>query len=185
MEESSQNNNNNKEENPSNKEEIKESSAPLESEGNKEEKEKENIDSMLMTKIGLIKESDEKEDYSIYNLNNPEKKVEDQKNNLTVQTDAKDKKLENETFYQKTKRWAWTIWSYVNIVNYFPKEEFTEYRNVNGDIVRIPKKKIPLKKKVGNEETDEEHIVNNATIRDNSRLNLYAADTVPMASHFL
>ena len=31
----------------------------------------------------------------------------------------------------------------------FAKAEFKEFRNVNGDIVRIPVKKIPLKKKKG------------------------------------
>jgi hypothetical protein len=32
----------------------------------------------------------------------------------------------------------------------FPKTEYEEYRNANGDIVKIPKKKIPLKKKTMN-----------------------------------
>ena len=31
----------------------------------------------------------------------------------------------------------------------FPKTEYEEYRNANGDIVKIPKKKIPLKKHIG------------------------------------
>ena len=29
----------------------------------------------------------------------------------------------------------------------FPKQEFKEFRNANGDLVKIPVKKIPLKKK--------------------------------------
>ena len=33
----------------------------------------------------------------------------------------KTEKAETESFYQKTKRWAGTAWSYINIKNYFPK----------------------------------------------------------------
>ena len=29
----------------------------------------------------------------------------------------------------------------------FPKAEYHEYRNANGDMVKIPKKKLPLKKR--------------------------------------
>ena len=54
------------------------------------------------------------------------------------------------TFAGKTKAWAGNVWSSIkkmNIKNIFPKTEYQEYRNANGDIVKIPKKKIPLKKK--------------------------------------
>ena len=54
------------------------------------------------------------------------------------------------TFAGKTKVWAGTVWSSIkkiNIKNIFLKTEYQEYRNANGDIVKIPKKKIPLKKK--------------------------------------
>jgi len=55
------------------------------------------------------------------------------------------------TFAGKTKQWAGNVWTSIknikNIKNIFPKTEYEEYRNANGDIVKIPKKKIPLKKK--------------------------------------
>ena len=54
------------------------------------------------------------------------------------------------TFAGKTKVWAGNVWSSIkkiNIKNMFPKSEYQEYRNANGDIVRVPKKKLSLKKK--------------------------------------
>ena len=54
------------------------------------------------------------------------------------------------TFAGKTKVWAENVWSSIkkiNIKNIFPKTEYQEYRNANGDIVKIPKMKMPLKKK--------------------------------------
>ena len=61
--------------------------------------------------------------------------------------DKMDTNKKSENFYQKTKKLAGTLWNYVNIANYFPKTEYKEYRNCNGDWVKIPVKKIPLKKK--------------------------------------
>ena len=54
------------------------------------------------------------------------------------------------TFAGKTKVWAGNVWSSIkkiNIKNIFLKTEYQEYRNANGDLVKIPKKKMPLKKK--------------------------------------
>ena len=54
------------------------------------------------------------------------------------------------SFAVKTKEWAGNMWSSlkkINFKNMFAKAEFKEFRNANGDIVRIPVKKIPLKKK--------------------------------------
>ena len=70
-----------------------------------------------------------------------------QDNNLIK---MKNKKL---SFSVKTKQWAGNVWNSIkkiNIKNMFPKTEYEEYRNANGDIVKIPKKKIPLKKKTMN-----------------------------------
>ena len=56
------------------------------------------------------------------------------------------------SFAVKTKEWAGNMWSSlkkINFKNMFAKAEFKEFRNANGDIVRIPVKKIPLKKKKG------------------------------------
>ena len=65
-----------------------------------------------------------------------------QENNLIK---MKNKKV---SFSDKTKQWAGNVWNSIkkiNIKNMFPKTEYEEYRNANGDIVKIPKKKIPLK----------------------------------------
>ena len=54
------------------------------------------------------------------------------------------------SFAGKTKEWAGNMWNSIksfNFKNIFPKQEFKEFRNANGDMVRIPVKKIPLKKK--------------------------------------
>ena len=50
-------------------------------------------------------------------------------------------------------------------------------------MVKIPKKKLPLKKKKKIE--NEEYIVNKTVDRDNNKANIYAADSVPLASHFI
>ena len=58
------------------------------------------------------------------------------------------------SFSDKTKQWAGNIWhsiKKVNIKNVFTKTEYKEIRNANGDIIKVPKKKIPLKKKNLNE----------------------------------
>ena len=54
------------------------------------------------------------------------------------------------SFAGRTKRWAGNVWNSIkkiNIKKMFPKAEYQEYRNANGDMVKIPKKKLPLKKK--------------------------------------
>ena len=83
-------------------------------------------------------------------------------------TKMKTKKL---SFSDKTKQWAGNVWNSIkkiNIKKMFPKTEYQEYRNANGDMVKIPKKKIPLKKKthmnnnVSNKVSEEHNkIVNN------------------------
>ena len=65
-------------------------------------------------------------------------------------------KMQNKklSFSDKTKQWAGNIWNSikkVNIKNVFTKTEYKEIRNANGDIIKVPKKKIPLKKKNLNE----------------------------------
>ena len=70
-----------------------------------------------------------------------------QENNPNNLTKMNKKKL---SFSDKTKQWAGNVWNSfkkINIKKMFPKTEYEEYRNANGDIVKIPKKKIPLKKK--------------------------------------
>ena len=67
---------------------------------------------------------------------------------------------------------------------YFPKAEYIEYKNANGDIVKIAKKKIPLKKKPKTEEDDEQHIENKMVDREDKKIYSYAVDNVPFASHF-
>ena len=50
----------------------------------------------------------------------------------------------------RTKEWAGNIWNSlknIKLKNIFPKTEYKEFRNANGDLVKIPVKKIPLKKK--------------------------------------
>ena len=54
------------------------------------------------------------------------------------------------SFAGKTKEWAGNIWNTlknIKLKNIVPKAEFKEFRNANGDLVKIPVKKLPLKKK--------------------------------------
>ena len=155
----------------------KDSMAPITNSPEKynESKKEEKIESTMMTQVPFMNELDNKE--PIYELNKSLEKTDVTSKNSSSKEDPPLQK--SESFYQKTKRWAGTVWSYVNIANYFPKTEYKEYRNCNGDMVRIPVKKIPLKKKKV-EETDEEHIVNKVV--DNNRINLagFTGDRIPI-----
>ena len=53
-------------------------------------------------------------------------------------------------FVNKTKELAGSMWSSLKSIKFkkmFAKQEFKEYRNANGDLVKIPVHKIALKKK--------------------------------------
>ena len=103
--------------------------------------EKEELDDEIMTtQIELLNKKEN--DSPINELNK-----EPNKKDILKEEDKKDSNNKNDNFYQKTKRLAGNIWKYVNIANYFPKTEYKEYRNCNGDWVKVPVKKIPLKKK--------------------------------------
>ena len=136
----------------------------------------------MITQVPFMNEIDNKE--PINELNKSLEKTDDSsKNSSKGEEDKKEPNKQNESFYQKTKRWAGNVWSYVNIANYFPKTEFKEYRNANGDWVKIPVKKIPLKKKKV-EETEEEHIVNKTYDRDRGNLANITGDRVPIPNFY-
>ena len=161
---------------------VKESAIPLDTSQIQPEKES----GTVTTTITFLKPEEDKKNDPLYNLNNS---IENKNNNITNNnlSQSKDEKsvsTADESFYQKTKRWAGTIWSYVNVKNYFPKAEYMEYRNANGDMVKIPKKKIPLKKKKV-EVDDEQYIVNKTVDRNRTQMNFHAADNVPYASAFI
>ena len=108
---------------------------------NFKETEKEQFDNEIMTtQIELLNKKET--NTPINELN----KQSSEKDNIKEE-DKMDTNKKSENFYQKTKKLAGTLWNYVNIANYFPKTEYKEYRNCNGDWVKIPVKEIPLKKK--------------------------------------
>ena len=108
---------------------------------NFKETEKEQFDNEIMTtQIELLNKKET--NTPINELNKQSLKKDNIKEEDKIDTNKK-----SENFYQKTKKLAGTLWNYVNIANYFPKTEYKEYRNCNGDWVKIPVKKIPLKKK--------------------------------------
>ena len=93
----------------------------------------------LMTQIQFL--DNKRNQGALFELNKSLEKTDDtSKNSSNIKEDQKEQNQQKETFFQKTKRWAGTAWSYINIANYFPKEEFKEYRNANGDWVKIPVK---------------------------------------------
>ena len=162
------------------KHDLKNSTFPLlnSPEKNINDKKENEPASTMMTQVPFIKELDKKE--PIFELNKSLEKTDDTSNNSSSkETESKDQVQKNESFYQKTKRWAGTVWSYVNIANYFPKTEYKEYRNCNGDWVKIPIKKIPLKKKKV-EETDEEHMINKAFDRNKIDVADMTGDRIPI-----
>ena len=162
---------------------IKESTIPFDSELKPKENKQEEDNTVTETIVDLIKGKNEENNYSLYKLNNSSKKTDDSSNN-DIKKQNNSNQTTNEGFLQKTKRWAGNIWSYVNVKNYFPKAEYIEYKNANGDIVKIPKKKIPLKKKPKIEEDTEQHIVNKMVDKEDKKIYSYAVDNVPYASHF-
>ena len=65
-------------------------------------------------------------------------------------TDSNNSQKSKSNFGGKAKQWAGNIWNSIKKINLkkiFPKAEYQEFRNANGDIVKIPKNKLPLKKK--------------------------------------
>ena len=65
-----------------------------------------------------------------------------------VQNDQQQK--QKLSLMSRTKSWMGNIWQSmkkVNVKNFWPKAEFIEYKTANGDIIKIPKKKLNLKKK--------------------------------------
>ena len=160
--------------------EPKESAFPIANspEKNNQDKKGEDNGDTMMTQVPFIKEFDKKE--PIFELNKSLEKTDVTSNNTSTKEDeSKSQVQKNESFYQKTKRWAGTVWNYVNIANYFPKTEYKEYRNCNGDWVKIPIKKIPLKKKKV-EETDEEHIINRAIDKNKIDVADLTGDRIPI-----
>ena len=136
----------------------------------------------LMTQIQFL--DNKRNQGALFELNKSLEKTDDtSKNSSNIKEDQKEPNQQKETFFQKTKRWAGTAWSYINIANYFPKEEFKEYRNANGDWVKIPVKKTPLKKKKI-EETDEEYMINKMVQRDRGNIANFTGDRIPIPNLF-
>ena len=72
------------------------------------------------------------------------------------------------SFIGKTKDWAGNMWNSlknINLKNIFPKTEYKEFRNANGDLVKVPVKKLPLKKK-NNLNEKEKDIISNEKNKD-------------------
>ena len=162
---------------------IKDSTIPLDNNFQNQDMKPDEESGTILTQIGFMKEKSEKNG-TIYELNKSlEKADNNSKNNSSLKEEPKEVQSQNESFLQKTKRWAGNVWSYINIANYFPKTEYKEYRNANGDWVKIPVKKIPLKKKTI-KETDEEHIINKSVDRNQTQLAYVTNDRIPIPNFY-
>ena len=137
---------------------------------NKIQEEKEN--DIVNSKIEFLNINNEEKNNPIYNLNN---------SSPNIRNNAKEEKNTKKSLYQKTKKWAGTVLGYMNIANYFPKTEYIEYRNANGDMVKIPKKKLPLKKKKQIVNKNEDKTVE----KDNGKAKMYIGNSMPLTSHFI
>ena len=146
---------------------------PLNKEIEQNEIQEEKENDTINTKIEFLKINREEKNNPIYNLYN---------SSPNIRNNAKEEKNTKKSFYQRAKKWAGTVWGYMNITNYFPKTEYIEYRNVNGDMVKIPKKKLPLKKKKQKVNKDDEH---KTVEKDNGKAKMYIGNNMPLGSHFI
>ncbi len=84
------------------------------------------------------------------NLNKISKNAE----SISTQTESNNSQIvKKKTFVGRTKEWAGNVWNSIKKFQFrklFPKTEYKIFRNANGDLVKIPVKKIPLKKKQEN-----------------------------------
>ena len=73
---------------------------------------------------------------------------------LSTQSEVNSSQIvKKKTFIGRTKEWAGNVWNSIKKFQFrkiFAKPEYKVFRNSNGDIVKIPVKKIPLKKKQEN-----------------------------------
>ena len=110
---------------------------------------------MVSTLVFLVNNKGLEQNALEYNLN-LEKNIPKDTISTSTGTESNNSQQENNstnskiTFAGKIKQRAGSIWNSIKKINFknmFPKAEYIEYRTANGDIVKIPKKKIPLKKK--------------------------------------
>ena len=73
---------------------------------------------------------------------------------LSIQPESNNSQItKKKTFIGRTKEWAGNVWNSIKKFQFrkiFAKPEYKVFRNSNGDLVKIPVKKIPLKKKQEN-----------------------------------
>ena len=73
---------------------------------------------------------------------------------LSTQSEVNSSQIvKKKTFIGRTKEWAGNVWNSIKKFQFrkiFAKPEYKVFRNSNGDLVKIPVKKIPLKKKQEN-----------------------------------
>ena len=109
----------------------------------------------ISTLAFLVNNKDLEQNALEYNLN-LEKNIPKDTISTSTGTESNNSQQENNstnskiTFAGKIKQTAGSFWNSIKKINFknmFPKAEYIEYKNANGDIVKIPKKKIPLKKK--------------------------------------
>ena len=155
---------------------LKDSVLPINPQAKGQDQKNEEEVNTMMTNVQFIEDKKDFKEEPMYELNKSGEKTDDSSKNSE---EPKDSNIQNESFLQKTKRWAGNVWSYVNVANYFPKAEFKEYRNANGDWVKIPVKKIPLKKKKV-DLTEEEYIVSKTLDRERSNLSFLTGEKIPI-----
>ena len=118
----------------------------------------------IISSIYFLKEQQIQNDINISNINNINNinnKIQSEKipkdttststgtesNGSQNSEESNQNNVPKKTFAGKTKQWAGNVWNSIKNIKIFKKTEYEEFRNANGDIVKIPKKKLPLKKK--------------------------------------
>ena len=90
------------------------------------------------------------QNYDIENLNCQKEAPKDGIKIGNNQKETKPTPTKVKSFVERAKNWVGNKWNSIKkfkIKNLIPKTEYKIFRNANGDLVNIPVKKIPLKKK--------------------------------------
>lgn len=149
-------------------------------------KTKVNETSTIATSTMILNKSDiigEKDPYNNLNLQNLEKK---KMSAIELGQQGKDK--EKMGFFGKTKQWAGNVWrsmTSINLGQMWAKPEFEECFDSAGNRIKVPKKKIPLKKQPKKEIDPEEKKAIYEIKQEQQNYEVKSFDSFPYGGFFM
>lgn len=99
----------------------------------------------------------------------------------------KDQQKQNVGFFGRTKNWAGNVWRTMTNFNFgrlWQRPEFEECYDASGNIIKIPKKKLPLKKQ-SPKQTEEERRIQYTLKKEQNYLETAAFDGTTYGSFFI